>query len=155
MKVTAGLDFEELRRYPICVALHPAHPLARLRKVGLKQVAQERLLAVSLSDYPDSHAIIDRLFAPLNRAPQIAEEFDSMTSLIAALEGARGVALVSQSFKSFAGSRLKIRPLRPSPPPLIVGIAHRKSKHSTATVNFIAAAKLAGSRRAAILCKST
>jgi DNA-binding transcriptional LysR family regulator len=146
-KVTAGLGFEELQRYPLCVAVHPAHPLARLRKVGLEQVAQERLLAVTLSDYPDYHAIIDRVFAPLNRPPQIAEEFDSATSLIAALEAGRGVALVSQALNCFAGPRLKILPLRPSPPPLIVGIAYRKSKHSTATVNFIAAAKRAGSRR--------
>jgi DNA-binding transcriptional LysR family regulator len=148
IKVTTGLVFEELQRYPFCVALHPTHPLARARKVGLEQVAQERLLAVTLSDYPDYHAIIDRVFSPLNRVPQIAEEFDSATSLIAALEGGRGVALVSQALKSFAGPRLKILPLRPSPPPLIVGVAYRKSNHSTATVNFIAAAKRAGSPRA-------
>jgi DNA-binding transcriptional LysR family regulator len=73
------------------VAVHPTHPLARGRKVGLEQVAKERLLAVTLSDYPDYHAIIDRVFAPLNRAPQIAEEFDSATSLIAALEGAEAL----------------------------------------------------------------
>ena len=147
IKVTTGLSFEELQRYPFCVAVHPTHPLARARKVGLEQVARERLLAVTLSDYPDYHALIDRVFAPLNRVPQIAEEFDSATSLIAALEGGRGVALVSQALKSFAGSRLKIRPLRPSPPPLIVGIAYRKSKPSPATVKFIAAAKRAGSGR--------
>jgi DNA-binding transcriptional LysR family regulator len=147
IKVTAGLGFEELQRYPLCVAVHPTHPLARVRKVGLEQVAQERLLAVTLSDYPDYRAIIDRVFAPLNRPPQIAEEFDSATSLIAAIEGGLGVALVSQALNCFAGPRLKILPLCPSPPPLIVGIAYRKSKHSTATVNFIAAAKRTGSRR--------
>jgi LysR family transcriptional regulator, benzoate and cis,cis-muconate-responsive activator of ben and cat genes len=147
IKVTTGLGFEELQRYPFCVAVHPTHPLARGRKVGLEQVAQERLLAVTLSDYPDYHAIIDRVFAPLNRVPQIAEEFDSATSLIAALEGGRGVALVSQALKSFAGPRLKILPLRPSPPPLIVGIAYRKSKLSPATAKFIAAARRAGSGR--------
>src|SRR6201987_5848540 len=148
IKVTTGLSFEELQRYPFCVAVHPTHPLARGRKGGLEHVAQERLLAVTLSDYPDYHAIIDRVFAPLNRVPQIAEEFDSATSLIAALEGGRGVALVSQALKSFAGPRLKILPLLPSLPPLIVGIAYRKSKHSMTTMNFIAAAKRAGSGRA-------
>jgi LysR family transcriptional regulator, benzoate and cis,cis-muconate-responsive activator of ben and cat genes len=147
IKVTTGLAFEELQRYPLCVAAHPTHPVARLRKVGLEQVAQERLLAVTLTEYPDYQATIDRVFAPLDPAPQIAEEFDSVTSLIAALEAGRGVSLVSKALNCFAGPRLKFRPLRPSPPPLIVGIAYRKSKHSTATTNFIAAAKRAGSRR--------
>jgi DNA-binding transcriptional LysR family regulator len=109
IKATASLGFEELQRYPLCVAVHPTHPLARVRKVGLEQVAKERLLAVSLSDYPDYRAIIDRLFQPLTYAPQIAEEFDSATSLIAALEAGRGVALVSQALECFAGPRLKIR----------------------------------------------
>ena len=146
IKGIGSLGFEELQRYAVCVAVHPTHPLARARKVRLEQVAQERLLGLTLSDYPDYHAIIDRLFGSLNRAPQIAEEFDSATSLIAALEGGRGVALVSQALECFAGPRLKFRPLHPSPPPLIVGAAYRKSKDSTATVNFIAAAKRAGSR---------
>ena len=44
-KVLAGLVFEELHRYAVCVAVHPAHPLARARKVGLEQVANERLIA--------------------------------------------------------------------------------------------------------------
>jgi LysR family transcriptional regulator, benzoate and cis,cis-muconate-responsive activator of ben and cat genes len=149
IKVTTGLAFVELQRYPFCLVVHPAHPLARVRKVGLEQVARERLLAVTLSDYPDYRAILDRVFEPLDRTPQIAEEFDSATSLIAALEGGRGVALVSKALNCFAGPRLKFRPVHPSPPPLIVGIAYRKSKHkhSKATTDFIAAAQRAGSRR--------
>jgi DNA-binding transcriptional LysR family regulator len=147
IKVTAGLGFDELQRYPFCLAVHPAHPLARRRKVGLEQIAQERLLAVSLSEYPDYQAIINRVFAPLKRLPEIAEEFDSATSLVAALEGGRGVALVSHALSCFAGPRLRFLPLHPLPPPLIVGIAYRKSKQSIATTNFIAAAKRAGAHR--------
>src|SRR6185295_12342091 len=41
-KVMADLVFEELSRYPVCVAVHPSHPLARARKVGLDQIARER-----------------------------------------------------------------------------------------------------------------
>ena len=43
-KVLAGLVFEELHRYAVCVAMHPAHPLARVRKIGLEQLANERLI---------------------------------------------------------------------------------------------------------------
>jgi DNA-binding transcriptional LysR family regulator len=142
-RVLAGLVFEELRRYAVCVAVHPAHPLARARKVGLEQVARERLIAYTLADYPEYHAWLSDLFAPLKRPPLIAEEHDSATSLIASVEAGRGVALVQQGFECLAGPRLKIRPLTPAPAPFVVGIAYRREANSPATENFIAAARRA------------
>jgi DNA-binding transcriptional LysR family regulator len=140
-KTLAGLVFEELQRLAVCVALHPAHPLARARRVGLEQVAQEQLIAFTLADYPEHQAWIAGLFAPLNRLPQIVEEHDSITSLIAAVESGRGVAVIAQLPNGLASSRLKVRPLQPAPPPLGVGIAYRKKFRSTVTNNFIEAAK--------------
>lgn len=142
-RVLAGFNFEELERHAVCVAMHPAHPLARARKVGLAQVARERLVGFTLADYPEFHAWLVELFAPLNVAPQIVEEHDSVTSLIAAVEAGRGVALVSQHLECLAGPRLKVRPLKPAPSPLVVGIASRKETGSAATADFIAAARRA------------
>jgi DNA-binding transcriptional LysR family regulator len=144
-KVMAGLVFEELRRYAVCVAMHPAHPLARVRKVRLEQVANERLIAYTLADYPEYHVWLADLFAPLKHPPNIAEEHDSSTSLIASVEAGRGVALVQQGFDCLTGPRLKVRPLTPSPPPFVVGVAYRKDANSPATANFIAAAQRAKS----------
>ena len=144
-KVLTGLVFEELHRFAVCVAVHPSHPLARARKVGLEQVANERLIAYTLADYPEYHAWLADLFAPLKRPPKIAEEHDSSTSLIASVEAGRGIALVHQDFDCLTGPRLKIRPLTPAPPLFVVGIAYRKETNSTATENFIAAAKRAKS----------
>ncbi len=137
----AGLVFEELQRLAVCVAVHPAHPLARARKVGLEQVAKESLVAFTLADYPEHQAWIAELFAPLNRSPQIVEEHDSITSLIAAVESGRGVAVIAQPLNGLGSPRLKIRPLRPAPPPLGVGIAYRNRFRSTVTDNFIDAVK--------------
>lgn len=142
-KVMAGLVFEELRRYAVCVAVPLAHPLARARKVGLKQLVDERLIAFTLADYPEHHVWLAELFAPCKRTPQIAEEHDSATSLIAAVEAGRGVALVQEAFKCFAGQRVKLRALAPAPPPLVVGIACRREAISVAPANFIAAARRA------------
>jgi len=138
-----GLDFEELQRHQVCVAMHPSHPLARAQRVGLEQVAKERLVAFTLADYPEHQAWIADLFAPLNCRPQIVEEHDSITSLIAAVESGRGVAVMAQPLNGLASPRLKIRPLQPAPPPLAVGIAHRKKFRSKITDNFIEAAKRA------------
>jgi DNA-binding transcriptional LysR family regulator len=148
-KVLRGLVFEELHRYAVCVATHPAHPLARMRKVGLEQIAGERLIAYTLADYPEYHAWLAGLFAPLKRPPQIAEEHDSSTSLIASVEAGRGVALVQQGFDCMAGPRLKIRPLTPAPPPLVVGVAYRKDTNAPAKEEFISAARNARASDAA------
>jgi DNA-binding transcriptional LysR family regulator len=142
-KVMADLVFEELQRYAVCVALPLTHRLARARKVGMEQLANERLIAFTLADYPEHHVWLADLFAPLNRSPQVAEEYDSATSLIAAVEAGRGVALVLEPFKCFIGSRVKIRTLAPPPSPLVIGIACRKGVNSSNTEHFIAAAKRA------------
>jgi DNA-binding transcriptional LysR family regulator len=144
-KVMSGLVFEELHRYAVCVAVNLTHPLARARKVGLEQVARERLIAYTLADYPEYHTWLADLFAPLQGPPLIAEEHDSSTSLIASVEAGRGVALVQQGFECLAGPRLRIRPLTPAPPPFVVGVAYRKETNSPAAEEFIAAAKRAKS----------
>jgi DNA-binding transcriptional LysR family regulator len=142
-KALTGLVFEELQRQPVCVAMHPAHPLARARKVGLEQVAKESLVAFTRVDYPEYQAWVADLFAPLNCSPKVVEEYNSITSLIAAVESGRGVAVIAQPFNGLASPRLKIRPLRPAPPPLGIGIAYRKKFRSSATDDFIDAARRA------------
>jgi len=111
----------------------------------LEQVANERLIGYTLADYPEYHLLLANLFAPLKRPPQIAEEHDSSTSLIASVEAGRGVALVQQGFDCLSGPRLRVRPLSPAPPPAVVGIAYRKDANSPTTANFVAAAKRAKS----------
>ncbi len=135
------LIFEELHRYPLCLAASPAHPLARARKVRLEHLVSERLIAYSKADYPEYHDRLISLFKPFNQLPEIAEEHDSSTSLIAAVEAGRGVALVPASLGCLAGPRLKLRGLIPEPRPLVVGVARKKGSSSKMLEAFIAAAR--------------
>ena len=134
------IRFEELERYAVCAAMHPAHPLARAKKVALQKIANERLIAYTLVDYPEYHAWLLEVFEPMKRSPVIAEEHDSSTSLIASVEAGRGVALVQQGFNCLAGPRLKVCPIIPPPKPLVVGVASRNTLHSPAVDSFIKAA---------------
>lgn len=133
-------EFVELRRYAVCVAVSPAHRLARARKIGAPQLVAERLIAFSRDDYPEYHSWLNNLFSSVERPPVIAEEHDSATSLMAAVEAGRGVALVLEPFKSFVGSRVKLVPFLT--PPRVVGAAFFKgpsaSKHAE---HFLTAAK--------------
>lgn len=136
-----GLAFEELYTYPLCLAVHPAHPLARKRKVGLADLLKERLIAYSKTDYPEYHERLAALFEPLGRVPQLAEEHDSSTSLIAAVEAGRGVALVPASLGCLAGPRLKLRSLTPAPEPLLVGVVRKPGAGSKLVEKFLAASR--------------
>lgn len=137
-KASAGLLFDELCRYPVCVAAHPTHPLAQARTVSLRAIAGERLVGYTQKDYPEYHEWLTQLFGPVGLTPHLAEEHDGATSLIAAVEAGRGVALVPQSFECFAGVRLKLRPLKPAPPPMVVGVARKKTSLPAAAEDFVA-----------------
>ena len=140
-QVSTGLLFDEIGRYPVCVAAHPAHPLAQARTASLRAVAGERLLGYSHDDYPEYRQWLTDLFVPVGLTPRLAEEHDGATSLIAAVEAGRGVALVPQSFACFAGVRLKLRPLKPAPAPFVVGIARRKIGLSPSAQEFVEVVK--------------
>jgi DNA-binding transcriptional LysR family regulator len=140
-KELRGLRFHELARYPMCVAVAPGHRFARSRSLTLAKVASEPLIAYSRADYPEYHTGLAQIFASLGRVPTISEEHDSVTSLIAAVEAGRGIALVPSALTCMVGERLKILPLTPAPAPLVVGAVCRREGDSAVARKFIAAAE--------------
>jgi len=140
-KLLRGLRFEELARYAMRVAVAPEHPLAKARALGLAEMVREPLIAYSRKDYPEYHAMLERLFAPTSGQPRIAGEHDSVTSLIAAVESGRGFALVPECLGCMVGERLKLIPLREGPPPLAVGAIWRDDPKAGLARHFVAAAK--------------
>ena len=122
-----GIEFEPLRTYSFCVALPPAHRLARLKAVPLEKIAAEPIVGFSRRDYPDYYPFIERLFLPLGIKPRIAVECDSASSLITAVETGRGIALAMSVFKIVVGKRLSLRPVAGSREVIPVGIARAKN----------------------------
>lgn len=137
-----GLTFEKLVTYPLCCAVGAAHPLAKKRSVGLAQLRQERFMVYSREDYPEYFDWLSGLFKPHPFDPCRVEEYDSATGLITAVEAGRGVAIVASSLRCLAGPRLKLLPLRPQLPPLVVGAAFLQPP-ALLTERFILAAKQA------------
>jgi LysR family transcriptional regulator, benzoate and cis,cis-muconate-responsive activator of ben and cat genes len=118
-----GLRFEQLTRDPLRLAVAPKHPFARRRTVTLAAAVREPFIAYSRKEYPEYHEMMANVFAATKRTPRIAEEQDGVSSLIAAVEGGGGVALIPESLACLAGPRLRLIPLSPAPEPLIVGAA--------------------------------
>lgn len=136
-RMSRGLHFRELARYPMCAALPPGHPLAKSKTVGLPQLLREPLIAYSRAEYPEYHELLDELFADAG-TPHIAEEHDGITSIIAAVESGRGFALVPQCVECMAGPRVKVVPLHPAPEPIPVGATWKTD--TDAVRQFVAAA---------------
>jgi DNA-binding transcriptional LysR family regulator len=108
---TAGIKFEVLRTYPLCVVMTAMHPFARMKSIPLEKLAAEPLVALRRKDYPEFDYYLDRLFASVPTKPPIAVECDSASSLITEVEAGRGIALANTVFKLVTGKRLLYRPL--------------------------------------------
>lgn len=139
--ILRGLRFEELLRDSLCLAVAPKHPFARRRTVKLAELAREPLIAYSRKEYPEYHELLAKLFATSKSKPQVAEEHDGITSLIAAVEAGGGVALVSESVACLAGSRLKLIPISPAPEPLVIGAAWSQGGLAPAAERFLKCAQ--------------
>jgi len=120
---SAGLEFETLRSYPICVAVAPTHRFARLKTITLGMVATEAMIGFNRKDYPEYYVGLDRIFGPLGIKPRVVVECDSSSSLITEIETGRGVAIASPVLRHASGKRLLYRPLTGTTEVLSVGIA--------------------------------
>jgi DNA-binding transcriptional LysR family regulator len=102
-------EFEELRRYPFCVAAAPGHPFKRLKAVPLEKLAGEPMVSFNRYDYSEHFRILNEIFSPKKLKPRITVEVDGASSLITEVESGRGVAVVSKPFQRVAGKRLIYR----------------------------------------------
>jgi DNA-binding transcriptional LysR family regulator len=138
-----GLKFKELACYPMCVAVAPTHPMAKAKSISLENISREPLIAYSRADYPEYHEDLAVIFAGVKIHPRIAEEHDGVTSLIAAVEAGRGIALVPSCLTCMVGPRLKLIPLTPAVADIIVGAAWKPEAITPAAESFIALAQAA------------
>ncbi len=140
-KTLRGYSFHELACYAMVVAVAPNHPLAKHKALTLQQVAPEPLIGLNRNDYPEYHAETKILFAAIDRRPNFAEEHEGGTSIIAAVEAGRGVALVPSSLACIVGARVKLIPLKPALPPIQVGALWLKENPSELVKKFMAAGR--------------
>jgi len=139
-------QFAELTQETLCLALAPKHPLAKRRTVTLEEAAGEPLVTYSRKDYPEAHKLLISLFAGAKRKPRIAEEHDSVSSLIAAVEAGIGVAIVARSLQCTSGPRLKLIPFSPAVQPLVIGAVWLNKGLSSAGEQFLNCARELASR---------
>jgi DNA-binding transcriptional LysR family regulator len=120
---TAGIEFELLRTYPLCVALAATHPFTRQKSVPLEKVAAEPLIGLCRREYPGFHRNLNRIFAPVGVKPRFAVECDTISSVFLEVEAGRGIALFMPILKLVAGKSLLYRPVTGARELASIGIA--------------------------------
>ena len=125
----AGIEFEEIGRYPFFVAMAPGHPLTRMKTITRETLVKQPLAVMNRRRNSEFHRILKRVFAPLH--PNIATESDSLSSLITEIDIGRCVAVVSQLFKEATGNRLTYRRLADAGTTMCIGIARAKNGDAT------------------------
>lgn len=147
-RMLRGIEFEELERDEMLLAVRPGHAFAKLKTVTLERAAAEPFVVLGSREYPEYHEFLDAAFASLKRRPSVVAEHDGAASLMAEVESGGGVALVSRSMACTAGARLRFIPLRPEPPRLVIGAAWLRGKEGLAVGQFVACAReaVAGER---------
>ena len=136
-----GLHFLVLSTEHPRLAVPHTHPLARRRAVSPQEAAREPFIILVPEEFPDYHHFIDAVFASTKNKPRIAEEHESIASIIAAVEAGRGVALATDRFVHAFGPRVKLLRLTPEPMTADIGLAARKGRLNPATEKFWQVAK--------------
>jgi len=138
-----GIQFDELIRERICLAVPPRHAFATRRSISLAlaEAASEPFIGLTREEYPDYHNYLSVIFGSVKTTPHLVEEHDSMSGVMSSVEAGIGIALAAEAFGYSFGNRVKLLRLRPEPKPISVGIAARKARLSPATEKFWQSAK--------------
>lgn len=132
-----GIKFEALKKERLKIAVPNGHRWAGLDSVALSEMAGESLVGYSLEEYPEYAQLLRRVFTNT----KLAEEHESVSGLVTAVEAGIGVALVTESFACVAGSRVTLVDLEPRPEPLVVGLAWIKESLRTVEAVFLEKAR--------------
>jgi DNA-binding transcriptional LysR family regulator len=139
-KLPRELAMKELGRYDVRLAVGLKHRLAKSNSISLKQMASDPVAALNHKDYPQYHDHLKKLFATIGHKPLIGSEYDSGTSLVAAVAAGHEIAFLPSSISATAGSRLKLLKLRPALPPWLIVALWRKDAETELVRAFIAGA---------------
>jgi DNA-binding transcriptional LysR family regulator len=116
------IRWETLREYGWQVVMSGNHPLARKKHLTAKDLSGQRLLLYDREHYPDYWDRVTDFFRDHGLQAKVAGEFDGVNSLMAALEGNLGIALLAVSIPidRDGKGRLTARPLENEPTTITV-----------------------------------
>ncbi len=137
--LVGGLEYREILRHQPCVAMAVTHDLAGSDAISAGALAGQRLLAYNREHYPEYHSWIETVIRGVKPRPRVVGEYDSSSSLVAAIVSGCGVALVHDGFNAISGFRLCLRKVEDASQDFSFGVAWRRDEPSPFTRRFVEA----------------
>ncbi len=134
--ITEPIRWTALREYGWQLVLPSDHPLAKKKLISVSDLDGQRLLLYDREHYPDYWNRVTGFFREHGLQAKIAGEFDGVSSLVAALEGNLGIALLATGSRLDHNQRLDTRPLAVEP--RRIEVAAGVSAESPATARVLA-----------------
>jgi DNA-binding transcriptional LysR family regulator len=120
-----GLRVEPLRSDRFFVALDEGHRLAGSRRVALRELAEEPFVALTSSMRGGTSDIVRTICAGAGFMPHVVQEVDTYGVLVSCVAMGIGIALVSESVRTFPIAGVVYRELDPEPPPAVLSAVAR------------------------------
>jgi len=118
-----GVDLQPVQRDVFVVAMPAQHPLARRKRLAMRELAEQTFVGYTPSPVGGLQAALTQAFVHADIAPPIAQEAVQVNTVIGLVESGLGIALVPSVNVPYASRGVVFRPLRDLSPSAAIGIA--------------------------------
>lgn len=130
------LNFEPLATYPVCCAVASQHRFVRRKTVSAQDIRGETILGFSREEVPQYYEYFNEWFAP--NPPPIADDYDGIETLLAAVAKGDGVAVLLSSAGQM-NANVRMVAIKPRILPVVVGALYPKPPSDMARALVMAA----------------
>lgn len=131
----SSLRFEVVERDVFCAVLPAGHPLAKKRRLSLRDLAGEPLIDYASTRVPGLHAMVMLAFQQAGLSPRAVQEATQVQTVISLVQSGMGVALVPSVAQRLSPDKVVFRPIDDLPASASIAIAmasHPQSESATA-----------------------
>jgi DNA-binding transcriptional LysR family regulator len=111
----AGLRIEQLRSDRFLLVLPVDHRLSGRKRVPLKELVEENFIALASSPQGGTPDIVRTISANAGFFPHVILEVDTYAVLVSCVGKGMGIAIASESVRSFSVAGVTYRDLQPEP----------------------------------------
>ena len=109
-----GLQFRTIASYETVVALPKNNPMARKAVVNLKDLARMFFIGMSEASYPSYRNWLTKTCRSAGFKPKVLQDVELERTMIHAVAGGLGVALVPEQIQKLEHENVVFRPLKPT-----------------------------------------
>lgn len=126
VQLSNDFAFEPVMEVELRLALPLEHRLAKLRRIPLAELEEERFIILKRSAAPATHDFLLRLCRSSGFEPNVVKQSDSARSILDLVAAGIGVSIVPEHFQR-CPSDVILRLLTPKPPTIPLSMAWRKN----------------------------